>query len=154
MFSKHREMARDIAESMNAHKFSLPFESFARHQPLVELGKGDLDNLRCDVFAAEESGERSSRSTFQHSYKFRLGFRKKINVTSDEDVEAELDKITVVVEEVLEFWKVHKPTNAHGALASFDTITPVGLADVRQKRLAVCELALTFNGTRDNRSTS
>lgn len=147
-------MARDIAESMNAHKFSLPFESFATPQPLVEMGKGDLDNLRCDVFAFEESGERSSRGSFQHSYKFRLGFRKKITVTSDDDVDAELDKVIVVAEEVLEFWKVRKPANGHGALVSFDTIIPFGLADVRKNRLAICELVLTFNGTRDNRSAS
>lgn len=148
MPSKHREMALDIAEQMRQHKFSLPFEVYAKNVPYVNLSSGELDELRVDVFAAEESGERTFRTTFQHSYKIRLGLRKKINVTSDDDVESELDKITVIVEEMLEFWKGHKPKNAHSALVSFETITPVAIAEIKSKRLAMCELVLTFNGTR------
>lgn len=146
--STHSQMAESIAERLNASQFSMPFRAYRRNLPRVSISDGDLDDLRCDVMPLQESGERSSRGSYQHDYKFQVGFRKKIAVTDDDEVEAELDKITVCIEQALEVLKKTQPLGAHGALASFETITPVDLTELQSARIAVCVLSLTFTGTR------
>lgn len=141
-------MAESIAELLNSAQFSMPFRAYRKHLPSVSVSNGDLDELRCDVMPFQESGERSSRGTYQHEYKFQVGFRKKIAVTADDEKEAELDKITVCIEQAIEFLKKTKPQGAHGVLASFETITPVDLTELEGNRIAVCVLVLTFTGTR------
>lgn len=150
MASVHREMAASMAALMKNASFSQPLVVKDRYLPTVKVSNGDLDELRCDIVPSSEgSSGRSSRSTWMHEYKFRLGFRKKIDVAKGDAEEAELDKITVVVEEVLEFWKQTKPQHSYGYLASFETITPVDLAELEANRIAVCELELAFHGSRE-----
>lgn len=139
-------IADDVVTQLNAGTFSQAITAARKWQPQATLEQ--LSTAVIHVVPRKDSGERASRSQFEHQYELEIGIRKKLTAgASEAGDEAELDGLVLLGEEIIDFWKTRKANTSYD-LFDFDQPFPVAEEMKNQHRIGGVMFTLTFRGWR------
>ena len=92
------DVAAAVAALLNGHEFSQEFTAICEYQPLYDLAH--VQTLRVSVVPSGQEIERATRSDYDFDFAVDVGVQKKV---AKPLVRAELDALTGLVEEILDY---------------------------------------------------
>jgi len=144
MSATGRDIAKAIVDDCNAATWTTPAEFTSSYVAREDLET--IADLTVTVIYAGQRATMDNRNAWKHEYDIDIGVQKKVTT----DTNAELDRYTELLDEIVDYWKDHTPGTTAARMIGAEWLNPFVPDHLTTNRVFTGVVRLTFRLVRTN----